>query len=384
MIRVLHVLGQLNIGGAESRIMDLYRHIDRENVQFDFAVHGDTIGFFEPEIEKLGGKIYHLPRFKAFNYFAYKKAWTHFFAEHKGEFEVVQGHMTSTASIYLPIAKKIGCVNKTIAHVRSAGTDPGLKGALTRFLRRNLFQKADYLFMCSKIAGISAFGAKAVDEGKCTFVPNAIDVPQFLYNEEERANVRKELGIENKVVLGHVGRFHYAKNHEFLLNVFAKMIQISGKDESNLVLLLVGEGPRMDEMKKMSEELGITNQVLFIGNKSDVYRYYQAMDLFLYPSRYEGMPGTIVEAQSAALPILMSDTICDEVIATGLIKTLSISEDDATDIWAQEAMNLISQGFAGRNNIAEKYNQELINRGFDVSGQTSKLTEFYLGKTDKF
>jgi len=155
-IIVLHVVGRLDIGGAESRIMDMYRHIDREKVQFAFCQHTTDRCAFEDEIESLGGKVYHVPRFNVKNYFSYKKAWSDFFKQHP-EIKVVHGHMTSTAAIYLPIAKKAG-IEITIAHARSAGVDPGLKGYVTRFLRRNLYKKCDYRFTCSKIAGDSVFG----------------------------------------------------------------------------------------------------------------------------------------------------------------------------------------------------------------------------------
>ena len=212
-IRVLHVLANTQLGGAESRIMDLYRHIDRTRVQFDFLVHSEQEGYFEKEIERLGGRIYRVPRFRLYNYFSYRRAHKRFFAQHHG-FCAVQGHITSSAAVYLPVAKAAG-VPVTIAHARSAGVDQGIKGKLTRLMRRNLSQKADYLFTCSELAGISVFGKKAVEEGRTVFIPNAIDCSAFAYNEEVRSGLRAELGLSGKYVIGHVGRFHYAKNHEY-------------------------------------------------------------------------------------------------------------------------------------------------------------------------
>ena len=176
-IRILHVLGTTQLGGAESRIMDLYRHVDRERVQFDFLVHTGGEGFFDKEIRELGGRIFRVPRFRFYNYFSYKKAVKDFF-EKNHEFRAVQGHITSTAAIYLPIAKRAG-IPLIIAHARSAGVDKGIKGVLTRLLRRNLSKKADFLFTCSELAGISVFGRKAVEAGKTVFVPNAIDCEAF-------------------------------------------------------------------------------------------------------------------------------------------------------------------------------------------------------------
>ena len=157
-IRVLHVLGNTQLGGAESRVMDLYRHMDRERVRFDFLVHTEKEGHFDKEIKELGGQIFCVPRFRLYNFFSYRKAVKNFFEGHR-EFQAVQGHITSTASIYLPIAKKAG-IPVTIAHARSAGVDKGIKGKMTRWMRRNLSKKADYLFTCSELAGISVFGKK--------------------------------------------------------------------------------------------------------------------------------------------------------------------------------------------------------------------------------
>nr|MCR4990329.1 glycosyltransferase [Lachnospiraceae bacterium] len=297
MIRVLHVFGVLDMGGAESRIMDIYRHIDRSRVQFDFVVHGDKKGDYEDEVHSLGGRVFRVPKFRIFNYFSYKAAFKELFSEYKDEFKAVHGHMTSTASIYLPIAKKAG-IPECAAHARSAGTDPGFKGKVTRLMRKNLWKKADHLFACSKVAGISVFGQKAYDRGKVQFVPNAIRVGLFAFNKDQRNEIRKSLNVEDKYVIGHVGRFHYSKNHIFLIDVFASIIQKTKDKGIDPVLLLVGEGPLMGEVKDHVEELGISDKVIFAGAKKDVYKYYNAMDFFLYPSRYEGLPGTVVEAQA--------------------------------------------------------------------------------------
>ncbi len=366
-IRVLHVLGNTQLGGAESRTMDLYRHLDRSRVQFDFLVHTEREGHFDKEIKELGGRIFRVPRFRMYNYFSYKKAVAGFFKKHH-EFCMVQGHITSTASIYLPVAKKAG-ISVTIAHARSAGVDKGVKGTLTRWLRRNLSKKADYLFTCSRLAGISVFGAQAVREGRTVFIPNAIDCQAFSYQKDTRERVRRELGIEDKYVIGHVGRFHYAKNHEYLLQVFATL---AGRSEMGVrkdyVLILLGEGEGMEGAKALSEQLGIGERVHFLGNRSNVYDYYQAMDYFVYPSRFEGLPGTVVEAQAAGLRVLMSDTICEEVAATELVHVMSIREDPK--VWADYVES--TADYERRS-----YAEEMKNAGFDVAAQAQRMMGFY-------
>ena len=170
-IRILHVLGGVGLGGAESRIMDIYRYIDKDRVQFDFLVHQTKKGYYEEEIESLGGRIYRVPRFKLYNILTYRKALREFFSANRRfansnhGFEVVHGHMTSTASIYLPIAKKCG-VPVTIAHARSAGVDKGVKGVITRLLRRPLRKKCDNMFACSMLAAKAVFGEKNAKNGR--------------------------------------------------------------------------------------------------------------------------------------------------------------------------------------------------------------------------
>ncbi len=372
-IRVLHVLGNTQLGGAESRIMDLYRHLDRSRVQFDFLVHTTEPGHFDGEIGKLGGRIFRVPRFRIYNYFSYRKAMVSFFNAHH-EFRAVQGHITSTAAIYLPIARRAG-VPVAIAHARSAGVDKGLKGRLTRWLRRDLSQKADYLFTCSELAGVSVFGEQAVREGRTVFIPNAIDCGAFSYGEKVRERMRRELGVSGKYVIGHVGRFHYAKNHEYLLRVFAALVGGRGSageegkcGKREYVLLLLGEGGGMDAARELAKELGIWDRVYFLGNHSNISDYYQAMDYFVYPSRFEGLPGTVVEAQAAGLRVLMSDTICREAAVTELVHVMSIQEDARA--WAAY---IDSHAQYGRRSYAS----EMAKAGFDVQAQAQRMMKFY-------
>ena len=363
--RVLQVLGTTNLGGAESRVMDLYRHMDRQRLQFDFAIHGDKPGFFDKEIEELGGTIYRLPRFKVYNLLAYRKAWKQFFKEHPG-YAAVHGHMTSTAAIYLPIAKKSGTA-RTIAHARSAGTDAGLKGTLTRFLRRNLWKKTDYCFACSGLAGLAVYGPKAQEKGLVRVIPNAITLEKYAYSPAVRERMRDQLKVTDKLVIGHVGRFHAAKNHGFLLEVFAQIRQF----RQDAVLILLGEGPGMEAAKQKAAQLGIGSDVYFLGKKENVADYYQAMDALVFPSLYEGMPGTVLEAQAAGLLCLISDTITPEAGVTGLVEYKSLNES-AKD-WAEKILEQIKEQNGSRKSRLDA----LKKAGFDVSDQAVKMMDFY-------
>lgn len=390
-IHVLHVLGGVSLGGAESRIMDLYRQMDREEIQFDFLVHSTAVKsgfqemrlegaqkqsekegssarkseFYDKEIRTMGGHIYVLPKFKVYNYLSYRKAVKAFFSAHR-EFRVVQGHMTSTAGIYLPIAKKAG-VPVTVAHARNAGVVKGPKGFATRFFRRGLAGKADYCFACSTLAGQDVFGEEAMKAGKVKIIHNAIDVDRFTYKEKVRQETRAQLGIADGLALGHVGRFEYQKNHPYLLDVFAAVC----RERPDACLLLLGDGEGRPAMEEKSRQLGVADRVHFLGNRRDAQRFYQAMDVFLLPSFFEGLPGVLVEAQAAGLRCFVSDTVTREAKATDLVTYLSIGEPPAR--WAEE---ILKQADYDRRNTS----QEMRAAGFDVRTQAEGYRRFYLGK----
>lgn len=373
-IRILHVFGTTNLGGAESRVMDLYRAIDRTKVQFDFVTHTKRDGHFDQEIMKMGGRIFHVPPFRVYNILSYRRAFRQLFLEHP-EFCMVHGHMTSTASIYLPVAKKAG-VQTTIAHARSAGVDKGVKGYVTKLLRKNLYRKADVLFACSGLAGQAVFGEKAWKSGRVKFVPNAVDAVKYRYQEALREQVRKELGLENKWVIGHVGSFRYAKNHEYLLKVFEAVKKMSGERNSHKeqnssvepVLLLLGDGELMENIEQLAARMGLAESVLFLGNRDDVWKYYQAMDFVVFPSRYEGMPGTIVEAQVSGLKCLISNRISEDTIFTDLVKQKSI--DIPPEKWAKD---VLKERIYDRKDSYE----QAVEAGFDVTGQAQRMLNFY-------
>ena len=414
-VRVLQVHGRTNRGGAESRVMDIYHEMDRDRVQFDFLVHesprgtghtaptsGDLMSVRKPqdydeEILSMGGRIFALPRLTVPPYgtdlFSYKKACRRFFEEHRDEWRVVQGHMTSTASVYLAEAKRAGGP-VTIAHARSAGTDPGIKGAVTRFMRRKLADErfavrlpdgrevpvVDRLFACSGEAAKAVFGSR-----KTLVLPNAIYVEKFRFSKESRDDARRELGLGDVLVIGHVGSFRYAKNHEFLIRSFRELLAID--KENRYKLLLIGRGDTLEEMKSLVNILGIASSVIFAGVKSDIERYYQAMDIFAFPSRYEGLPGSVMEAQASGLECVVSDRIAGEIDVTALVYREGIGTDsdskEAQMKWARRMKELLETGRqADRKAASEAAARKLEEAGFDVKRQASMLERFYLGEED--
>lgn len=363
-IRVLHVLGTTNLGGAESRIMELYRSMDRESVQFDFLVHTDREGHYSKEIVSLGGCIYNVPRFNGKNYRAYKSALTKFFDEHQ-DYAAVHGHMTSTASIYLPIAKRAG-IPMTIAHARSAGVDRGIKGVVTKILRYPLKNRADYLFTCSAEAGVAVYGKKAVQQGRVWTIPNAIDTGRFRFNAEVREKMRKELGLAEKFVIGHVGRFGFMKNHAYLIDIFSELCKM--RDDAALVL--IGKGELEDKIKQKTKDLGLEEKVHFLGTRSNVEDYYQAFDYFVFPSSFEGLPGSAAEAQAAGLCCLISDKVTREAALTDLAVYKSIDEPPIK--WAEKIQENSQKALIRRD-----MQQEILAKGFDVTIQAGQMEQFY-------
>ena len=363
ILHVLHVFGKLNRGGAESRVMDVYRNVDRAKVQFDFMQHTTKVCDFQPEIEQLGGKVYHVPPFRFWNYFSYCKAWKQFIREHP-EIRIVHGHMTSTASIYLPIVHKRGVF--TIAHSRNAGVDKGIKGKLTKFLRRNLTEKCDRCFACSKLAGEAVFGKEAMEQGNVTIIPNAIDAARFTFDPEVRKQKREELHIQpEEFLIGEVGRFDPQKNQKYAVEILAEC----RKKNFPAKLILIGEGPLMETVRQQVEELQLQEYVIFTGLQKNVVPFYQAMDFFLLPSFYEGLPGVAVEAQASGLRGILSDAITTETAMTSLMEFRNVQEP--AEVWADRIM---ACGHYERQNTLK----EMQEAGFDVKNLAKRLQDFYL------
>jgi len=367
-IRILHVFGKINRGGAESRTMEIYRNIDREKVQFDFLVSTDETGHYEAEILALGGRVFSVPRFLFYNYFSYRKAVKKLFAEHK-DISVVHGHMTSTASLYLPIAKKAG-VPTTIAHSRNAGVESGIKGILTNILEYRLDKIADYLFACSRIAGIAVFGKRVWESGRVKYIPNTIDTDKFKYDILKREEIQNKFALTDKFVIGHVGRFVPQKNHGYLIKIFDEI----QKQIPESCLLLVGDGEGQNKIQATVMKLGIADKIIFAGQVDNPWEYYQAMDYFVFPSLYEGLPGSVVEAQTSGLKCIISDVIADEVKLTNLVSTKSLKENPTS--WADFVIKT-------RNYSRVNMSDAIKDAGFDVKAKAKEMEKFYLNLKKK-
>ncbi|SJZ87871.1 glycosyltransferase family 1 protein [Garciella nitratireducens] len=368
-IRVLHVFGRLDTGGAETMIMNVYRNIDRSKVQFDFIVHTKEKCDFDGEVKHLGGKIHRIQQYIGRNHFQYKKAWHNFFRQHP-EYNIIHGHMRSTAAIYLKIAKQYGLT--TIAHSHSTSSGSGFSAIAKNILQYPIRYISDYFFACSENAGKWLFGKQILRSNKFFIVKNTIDSKSFVFNKLVRLKKRKEFNIEDKFVIGHIGRFSYPKNHMFLLDIFKEI----HKENENAILMLVGDGELRQQIERKIIDLNLLDNVIFTGVRSDVPELLQAMDVFVFPSLYEGLGIVTIEAQAAGVPCIVADTIPKEAYVTDLIKPICLKE--SAIIWAENILKYTNK-FKRRNTY-----EEIKNSGYDILETTKWLQDFYMGSETNY
>lgn len=365
-VRILHVLGKLNRGGAETLVMNWYRNIDREKMQFDFLIHTDEKCSYTDEILSLGGKIYSVPAYNGKNHFRYVRAWNDFLQKHT-EYRIIHGHVRSTAAIYLYIAKKNGRI--AVSHSHSINSGTGFAGVVKHVMQYPIRYIADYQWACSLEAGRYLFGKKAICSTKFKVQKNAIDIQNFAYNEQIRERLRERLGVSGKTVVGHVGRFIQEKNHAFIIDVFDKYHNIN----NNSVLLLVGIGPLIETIKEVVREKRLEKQVIFLGERSDVSDIMQALDVFLFPSTHEGLGIVAIEAQASGVPVLMSDTIPLEVKVTDNAWILPIGLPESSDIWKNKLLDLENEGF-----VRKTATEQIKASGYDIKATTDSLFDEYM------
>jgi glycosyltransferase involved in cell wall biosynthesis len=365
MVRVLHYIGSLQFGGSQSFVVELYRKIDRRELQFDFVVYpGETGGLYH-EIISLGGRVYECPRYSGGNHFAFCNWWNTFLTEHT-EYHIVHAHVRSSASICLSIAKKHGCL--TIIHSHSTSNGKGISAVVKCILQLPLRYISDYLFSCSDEAGKWLYGEKATHQSNYSIIPNCIDCKRFAYSEPVRKAIRDELGIEEDCfVVGHIGRFREAKNHKYLVRIFNEILN----KNPNSKLMLVGDGELRGGIEEMCRQFGIKESVIFTGARQNTEQYYQAMDIFVFPSIWEGLPLSVVEAQASGLHCIISDKITRNVQLTELVEFYSLER--TPEDWATRAMQYTVKI---REMCDEEQHRSIMT--FDNYNVAKKLQQFYL------
>lgn len=362
MIRVLQVLGGLNRGGAETMVMNLYRNIDRDKIQFDFVTHLDEKGDYEDEIEKMGGRIFRVPRYKIVNHIGYINAWKKLLRNHP-EWKIVHGHMYTLASIYLKVARNEDRL--TIAHSHNTSNGKGLKAMAKTIIEKPLASIADRFMACSNEAGIWLFGEDIVNGDNYTMLPNAIDVDSFKLNEEKRRKSREVLNLNGKIVLGHIGRYNYQKNFPFLIDFVEEL----SKRNTDYVLLQIGDGKKFEELQCKIKEKSLEKNFISLGVRNDIPDLMQAMDIFILPSLFEGLPVTVVEAQASGLPCLLSDRVTEDVNLTRSIDYLPI--DQGINIWVNKVLNMSKERELDAPDKVRK-------AGYDISDTADMIQEYYL------
>lgn len=361
-IRVLNLFTIMDRGGAETMVMNYYRHIDRTKVQFDFLVHREQRGAYDDEIEALGGRIYRMYPIYPQNFAKYKRDIHTFFKEHP-EYRIIHSHMSELGYFAFKEAAKQG-VPVRICHAHNAPHGFDMKMVMRNYFKKRMMPYLTHLFMCGVESGRWLYGKK--NEDRFIMLNNAIDAKMYSFDTSKRIQIRKQFGIQNELVVGHVGRFNPQKNHPFLMEIFAALL----KKEPNAVLLLVGGGNDMPKIQAKAQELGIAERVRFLGVRSDVADIMQTMDVFVFPSLYEGLPVTMVEAQASGLPCLISDKVPSEcILIEELVEAIPLSE--SPDIWAEKIL-------AKRGTPHTDRRAEIAAHGFDITTEAVKLQEFYI------
>lgn len=361
MVRVLHIFHNMGNGGIENFVMNYYRAIDREKIQFDFLTSVEEEGYFDEEIKKMGGHIYHAyPKKKnpIKNYFSIAKI-----IRDKG-YNIVHRHTGSAISNIDLLAARHGGAEVLISH--SHATQAGKKWL--HYLARIIFHVKVEEFACSKEAGRWLFGKSEVENGKVQIIRNAINAEKYKYNSEVRKKVREEHRIQDKFVIGHVGNFNEAKNHDFLIDIFYEI----QKEDADTVLWLIGNGKFRQSIEEKVENLGIRDKVIFEGERKNVNELIQGFDLLVFPSVYEAFPIVLIEAQCAGLKCYASKgVIPKEIDVTGNLEFISLEKE--TLFWK----NIIIKDIKKKMNRNSGY-MCIKNAGFDIKDAAKDLERRYL------
>ncbi|GGD73362.1 glycosyltransferase family 1 protein [Paenibacillus nasutitermitis] len=363
-VRILQVVTVMNRGGLETMIMNYYRQMDRAKIQFDFMVHRAGQGHYDDEILALGGKIHRMPQIRPGAYRSYFKQLDIFFAEHP-EYGLVHAHINENSSFVLRAARKAGVPCRIAhSHLSDLGFDKKLPFRL--YARYAMKDHPNSYFACSRKAGEWLFGRRIHGQSPLIVMHNAVPVQEFSFQPAVRHQIRDELNAEGRLVIGHIGRFNMQKNHEFLIDVF----QAVHHRNPDALLVLAGEGQLKSAMQRKAEKLGLSQHIRFLGVRTDISRLLQGMDLFLFPSRFEGLPVVLIEAQAAGLKCVVSDAITREADVTGRLQYASLQE--SPEAWAR----YILESTYEHEDTAEA----LRKQGYDTGVMAKWLGEYYINR----
>ena len=365
MKRILHIVYSMDMGGIQSFIMNIYRHLDKNKIQFDFLVRVNRQCYFNEEIEKLGGRIYYIPS-RRDNLMHQKKMWMNFFMNHP-EFNTIQYHVSSLSDIApIKFAKKSN-IKQIILHIHSTKTPKAIYHKILHKIHQNMVDKyvTDF-FACSIAAARFAYKKSALKNVK--IIKNGIEAKKYIFDIEKRIDKRNKLNIaDNDLVIGHVGRFDKIKNHTFIVDIFKEIL----KKEKNAVLVLIGKEDDKKEIRLKIKKLGIEDKVRILGIRNDVNELLMGMDIFLFPSFKEGLPVSVIEAECTGLKCFLSDTITKEVNLTGNVEFISLNQ--SADYWANYILKYKNYEYDRKNNY-----QKVVDAGYDIESTIKEIEEKYI------
>lgn len=364
-ISILYVNGgPMNRGGIETFMMNYLRHMDLNQIHIDFAVRGPERGTYDDELESLGCKIYRLPQ-RSKHPIAFQKKLRDILE--KENYQVIHSHADAMSCWILKIAKECG-VPVRIAHSHNTQhltTNP-IKFQINEFARKNINKYATNRFACSNEAGKWLFG-----DAPFKVIHNAIDTGEFAFDIDKRKALREKYGIsDDAILLGHVGRFDTQKNHAFLIDMFAEL----AKENDNYKLMCVGDGWLRGDIEKQISENNLTDKVILAGQQENARDYYNAFDLYVFPSLFEGLSFVLIEAQANGLTCISSDGVPQETNLSGADKMLYLPLEKQA--WVDKVIEL---GKTTRYD-GEKY---VVEHGYDITHEAKKLEDMYLALAEK-
>lgn len=362
-LRVLRIMGECKIGGVETIALNYYKNINHDKISMDFLFYGESHEKFSNELKKHGDKVYNVTDYRDGMIKSIKEIKN---IVKQGNYDIVHSQLNALNFFPLLGAKLGGCKVRIASNHSTANLKYEFKKSVIKYLLRPTcgMLATDYA-SCSEYAGKWAFGKRKQRSGKIKVIHNAIKIDKFLYNKKTRKQKRKELNLENKFVIGHAGRFVEQKNHKFIIDIFNEIKKI----KKNSVLLLIGNGELEGKIKNYVKEKGLEDSVYFLGIRFDVNELMQAMDVFLFPSIYEGLGNVVTEAQAASLQVIASDVVPTEVKMTEYVEFMSLK--DSAKKWA-EHVTKYSNEYIRRNT----YHDLKIN-GYEIKSAAEDLLEYY-------
>lgn len=364
-VKILHIIGKRPIGGVGTFILNMHSNINKSKIQFDYLINASSSeGEFDIKVTSLGGNVFVLPELKYKNTIKYLILLNNFFKQHR-DYKAIHVH-TPNIGIFNFILARIYGIEYRILHSHNTKYSDKKINSLRNFIMQLPLKKlSNIYFACSNKAGEFLFGSTNLKKGNIYIANNAIDAEKFRYDETKRSKIRRELNLEEKFVVGHVGRFNAQKNHDFLIDIFKKINQVNNES----VLVLVGNGELEKQIRHKVKQLNIEENIIFLGLRDDVQDLLQAFDVFVLPSLFEGLPLVGIEVQAAGLPCIMSDSITDEIKITDTIEFISLNK--GAEYWANAILKYSNV------NRKDTY-EEIVNAGYEAKRAAKKLEKYYI------